>query len=73
MSVAASFGLTFRIYIYSHCPSKKADKATSPRQRRREVAVDFQGEILYQATLVLLLQILGLGQLCVRKSYSHQL
>ena len=32
--------------MYNHYPSKKADKATSPRRRRGEVAVDFQGEIL---------------------------
>ena len=35
------------VRFYSHCPFKKADKATSPRLG--EVAVDFQGEILYIA------------------------
>jgi len=33
--------------FYSHYPSKKADKATSPRLRRGEVAVGFQDELLY--------------------------
>ena len=33
--------------IYSHYPSKKADKATSPRFRRGEVAVGFQDGLLY--------------------------
>ena len=38
---------------YNHYPSKKADKAISPRRKRGEVAVDFQGETLYNEPVLI--------------------